>query len=187
MDGRFARFEEGLEVITRLLHSDTPVDYSGTYFNLTEGILLPRPSRPGGPPILIGGNGLRRTLPLVARFADEWNAVYLTPDQFRELSTALDEMLRLQGRDPKQVRRSMMTGCVFGRDRAEIERKVEARTQGKRTAKELRQHGVIVGTPTDFPEQLAALEQAGVQRVMLQWLDQDDLAGIEAMAKAVIG
>lgn len=186
MDRRFARFEEGLEVITRLLNSDTPVDHSGIYFNLKEGILLPRPSRPGGPPILIGGNGLRRTLPLVARFANEWNAVYLTPDRFQQLNAELDELLRQRGRDPVHVRRSMMTGCVFGRDRGEVERKVEARTQGKRTAKELRQHGVLVGTPTNFREQLAALEQVGVQRVMLQWLDMDDLAGLEAMAKAVL-
>src|SRR5512139_1477925 len=69
MDGRFARFQEGLEVITRLLRSDAPVNYSGVYYNIKGGILLPRPSRPGGPPILIGGNGMRRTLPLVARYA----------------------------------------------------------------------------------------------------------------------
>ena len=52
---RMARFEEGLEVITRLLHSDTPVSYSGMFYQLNEAILLPRPQRPGGPPIIIGG------------------------------------------------------------------------------------------------------------------------------------
>ena len=185
MDGRFARFEEGLEVVTRLLQSDTPVDYSGVYFNIKEGILLPRPSRPGGPPILIGGNGLRRTLPLVARYASEWNAVYLTADEFQKVNTELDEQLRKQGRDPAQVRRSMMTGCVVGGDRAEVDRKIEARTQGKRTSRELRQHGVIVGTPAEIPDQLASLEQAGVQCVMLQWLELDDLAGLETLAKAI--
>ena len=187
MDGRFARFEEGLEVITRLLQSNTPVNYSGSYFQLKEGILLPRPSRPGGPPILIGGNGQRRTLPLVARYAAEWNAVYILPDEFRRLSAELDVLLRQYGRDPVQVRRSLMTGCVFGRDHAEVERKVEARTQDKRTAQDLRQHGVIVGTPVEFRQQLVVLEQAGVQRVMLQWLDLDDLAGLEAMSGALYG
>lgn len=181
-DGRFARFEEGLQVITRLLQSDTPVDYSGAYYRLKEGILLPRPSRPGGPPILIGGNGARRTLPLVARYAGEWNAVYILPDEFQQLNRTLDELLRNNGRDPALVRRSLMTGCVFGRDRAEVDRKVAARTQGKRTAKDLRQHGVIVGTLQEFREQLATLEMAGVQRVMLQWLDLDDLDGLEALA-----
>jgi len=187
IDARFARFEEGLEVITRLLGSDAPVDYTGSYYRLKEGILLPRPSRPGGPPILIGGNGPRRTLPLAARYASEWNAVYLTPVEFQKRSAELDELLRLQGRDPAQARRSMMAGCVFGSNSAEVKRKVAARTQGKRSAQDLRQHGVVVGTPVEFREQLAALEQAGVQRVMLQWLDLDDLKGIEGLAKAVLG
>lgn len=185
MDRRFARFEEGLEVITRLLHSDVPIDYSGSFYTIKEGILLPRPSRPGGPPILIGGNGQRRTLPLVARYAVEWNAVYILPDEFSRLSAELDVLVQQHGREPRQVRRSLMTGGVLGRDRAEVKRKVEARTQGKRTAEDLRQHGVIVGTPAEFREQLAVLEQSGVQRVMLQWLDLDDLVGLEALAKAI--
>jgi F420-dependent oxidoreductase-like protein len=187
MDRRFARFEEGLEVITRLLHSDVPIDYSGSFYTIKEGILLPRPSRPGGPPILIGGNGQRRTLPLVARYAVEWNAVYILPDEFSRLSAELDVLVQQHGREPRQVRRSLMTGGVLGRDRAEVKRKVEARTQGKRTAEDLRQHGVIVGTPAEFREQLAVLEQSGVQRVMLQWLDLDDLVGLEALAKAMTG
>src|SRR5579884_615819 len=54
---RMRRLEEGLEVITRLLHSDEPVNYEGQFFQLHDAILLPRPQRPGGPAILIGGNG----------------------------------------------------------------------------------------------------------------------------------
>jgi alkanesulfonate monooxygenase SsuD/methylene tetrahydromethanopterin reductase-like flavin-dependent oxidoreductase (luciferase family) len=187
IDSRFARFAEGLQVITQLLQSDTPVDYAGSFYRLKEGILLPRPARPGGPPILIGGNGQHRTLPLVARYADEWNAVYILPDEFKRLSAELDGLLEQYNRSAAQVRRSLMTGCVFGRDRAEVERKVEARTQGKRSADDLRSHGVIVGPPVEFLEQLAALEAAGVQRVMLQWLDLDDLAGLEAMAAEIYG
>lgn len=56
--GRFARFEEGLEIISRLLQSDRPFDFKGQFYQLHEATLLPRPQRPGGPPICIGGNGL---------------------------------------------------------------------------------------------------------------------------------
>ena len=52
---RFDRFEEGLTVITRLLQSDKPVDFTGNYYQLHEAVLLPRAQRKGGPPILIGG------------------------------------------------------------------------------------------------------------------------------------
>src|SRR5579875_4178762 len=76
---RMARFEEGLEVITRLLHSDEPITYEGRYFQLHDAILLPRPQRPGGPHIMIGGNGPKRILPLAARYANIWNGTYLSP------------------------------------------------------------------------------------------------------------
>ena len=59
---RFARFEEGLRIIHHLLHEDAPLDFEGVYYRLREAVLLPRPQRPGGPPILIGGNGPQRTL-----------------------------------------------------------------------------------------------------------------------------
>ena len=111
---RFDRFEEGLAVITQMLNSDEPVDFNGEYYRLQEAILLPRPQRPGGPPILIGGNGPKRTLPLVAKYASEWNAVYIAPDRFQDLSSQLDELLVQNGRQPEAVRRSLMTRVVVG-------------------------------------------------------------------------
>ena len=183
---RFARFEEGLQVIDALLHSESPVNFQGEYYSLSEATLLPRPHRPGGPPILIGGNGERLTLPLAARYADEWNAVYLTPAQFKARTEKLEELLAQAGRPIDSVRRSMMTGIVFGRTEEEVSQKVARRTQSKRSVDDLRSHGVIVGTAGAVNQQLQALEQAGVQMVMLQWLDLDDLAGLTALAEAVL-
>ena len=186
IDDRFARFAEGLEVISLLLYSDIPVEYAGRFYRLDNAILLPRPQRRGGPPILIGGNGEKRTLPLVARLADEWNAVYVTTAEFARLNVRLDELLQAEGREKGEVRRSLMTGCVFGRDQAEINRKVAERTKNKRSAAQLRDHGVIVGTGADIREQVAELAEAGVEQVMLQWLDLDDLAGIESLAEQIL-
>ncbi len=186
IDERFERFNEGLEVISLLLASNLPVDYEGNYFRLEGAILLPRPRRRNGPPILIGGNGEKRTLPLAARLADEWNAVYITPAEFSRLNARLDELLLKEGRSMNEVRRSLMTGCVLGLDQSEVARKVAARTQNKRDAAQLREHGVLVGTGTEIQAQLDELERAGVQQVMLQWLDLDDLSGIEALAAQVL-
>ncbi|MCA9924323.1 MAG: TIGR03560 family F420-dependent LLM class oxidoreductase, partial [Anaerolineales bacterium] len=100
---RFARFEEGLQIISHLLQNDAPFDFDGTYYQLHEAVLLPRPQRPGGPPILIGGNGPKRTLPLAAKYATEWNAVYIPPAAFAERNALLDEMLVKNGRSPATV------------------------------------------------------------------------------------
>src|SRR5215210_6979975 len=132
-DRRFARFEEGLQVVTLLLRNDAPVSFDGEFYRLRDAVLTPRSPRPGGPPIVIGGNGLRRTLPLAARYTDEWNAVLVTPERFTELSASLDELLEEAGRTPDQVRRTLMTRAVFGRTTADVERKL-----GGQLADELR-------------------------------------------------
>jgi len=186
VNGRMNRLKEGLEVITNLLHSDQPVNFDGQYYSLHDAILLPRPHRPGGPPILIGGNGRQRTLPLVARYADVWNAVLIPAEEVASLNRILNELLEENGRKPVDVRRTLMTGCVFGTDDADLNRKVSQRTQGKRTPAELRQRGLVVGTGSEVVDQLGKLAEAGVQRVMLQWLDLDDMDGLEAMALHVL-
>lgn len=183
---RMDRFEEGLNVITKLLHSDSAVDIHGKYYQLEDAILLPRPQRPGGPPVCIGGNGIKRTLPLVAKYADEWNAIFVPTGKYAELNAQLDELIISQGRKPSDVRRSMMTGITFGVDAAEVEQKVAQRTKGKGTAEQLRQRGRIVGTSSEIIDQFGGLAEAGLQRVMLQWLDLDDLDGLEALAKSVL-
>ena len=186
VNDRFDRFEEGIEVITRLLQSDQAFDFDGKFFQINEGILFPRPNRSGGPPIVIGGNGLKRTLPLTARYAQEWNALMSTAENFAELNQHLDGLLADQSRQPDEVRRSMMVGCIFANDEATVQERVAARTGGARTADDLRQRGVIVGTADQMVAQLNQLVEAGVQRVMLQWIDLDDLDGIEAIAQKVL-
>jgi alkanesulfonate monooxygenase SsuD/methylene tetrahydromethanopterin reductase-like flavin-dependent oxidoreductase (luciferase family) len=183
LKSRFNRFEEGLEVITRLLKSDAPVNFEGKYFQLREATLLPRPVRPEGPRILVGGNGEKRTMSLVAKYADEWNAVFLPPQEFARLNIRLDEMLKAAGREPKSVRRSMMTGLRFGRTKKELNRQLAARNQ---KAEDLRKRGVVVGVGEELKGDFAEMEKVGLQRVMLQWLELDDLKGLEALAKAVL-
>jgi F420-dependent oxidoreductase-like protein len=181
IDRRFARFEEGLEVITRLLRNDEPVSFDGEFYRLRDAVLMPRSPRPGGPPIVIGGNGPHRTLPLAARYADEWNAVFVTSERFAELNARLEELLQETGRPPGQVRRTLMTRAISGSTATDVERKL-----GGESADELQARGIIVGTGPEVAEQLGSLDEAGVERVMLQWLETDDLDGLEAMAQSVL-
>ena len=179
-DRRFDRFEEGLEVVTRLLRSEKPVSFEGEFYRVNDALLVPRSPRPGGPAVVIGGNGSRRTLPLAARYADEWNAVFLTADEFSELDARLGELLREAGRAPERVRRTLMTRVVFGRTEADVDRKLDG------VARDQLEPAVLAGTSGEIVERLGRLSEAGVQRVMLQWLEVDDVDGLEAMAHSVL-
>ena len=183
ISARFDRLEEGLRIVTQLLKSDSPVSFSGNYFDLREAIMLPRPQRSGGPRILIGGVGQKRTPDLVARYADEWNAMFLTPEKFKVLNANIDYRLEQEKREPSSVRRSMMTGCFFAATDSKLQRKIESRNK---TIEQLHQQGMVAGSASVVKDQLLELEAAGLQRIMLQWLDLDDLVGLEALAKAVL-
>jgi F420-dependent oxidoreductase-like protein len=184
--GRLARLEEGLEVVSRLLKSDHPVDFEGDYYRLKEAVLLPKPGRIGGPPILVGGNGIKRTLPLAARYADEWNGVFIPPGKFAERNKRLDELIGDEGREPDELRRSVMVGTIVGRDESEIESRIPSWLQGRYSSDDLKQRGFLVGTTADIRKQIRGYETAGAQRIMLQWLDLDDLDGIKALAAGLL-
>ncbi|HEX6798045.1 MAG TPA: TIGR03560 family F420-dependent LLM class oxidoreductase [Ktedonobacterales bacterium] len=197
MATRMARFAEGLEVITRLLRSpdDEPVTYEGRFFHLRGATLLPRPQRPDGPPILIGGNGARRTLPLAARYADVWNGMMLPPEEFRALSSRLDALLDQAGRPRNAVRRTLMTNLTLARDAADLDRKLDALRQrpafagksaGAIAAALWAERGSLVGTPEQVAVHIRAFAGAGVDELMLQWLDLDDQEGLRLFAEAVM-
>jgi F420-dependent oxidoreductase-like protein len=180
-DRRFVRFEEGLAVVRSLLRGDEPVSFAGEFYRLDEALLLPRPRQPGGPPIVIGGNGPKRTLPLAARYADEWNAVFAPAARFVELNAHLDGLLAEAGREPGEVRRTLMTRVLFGRDEAALRTKLEGQS-----VTEAREEGLLVGGAEELVEQVGELGEAGVERVMLQWLELDDIDALEALASSVL-
>jgi F420-dependent oxidoreductase-like protein len=181
LEPRFARFEESIQLITGLLRSDGAVTFDGQLYQLRQAELLPRPVRRGGLPIVIGGNGPRRTLPLAARYADEWNAVTAPPARVAELNRRLDDLLRQQGRPPADVLRSYLATVAFGRDEAEV----EVSLRGDRRD-ELLARGSFVGTSEAVVEQLQAYAEAGMQRVIFRWRQFDDPDGLRRLAEAIL-
>lgn len=177
---RLDRFREGVAVIDALLSDDDPVSFEGEYFALDDARLLPEPARPGGPPLVVGGNGERRVFRVAVDYADEWNGVFLTPADYAEKCAVMDDRLEAAGRSPDDLRRSLMTRVVFGRSEAEVGEQLDGRDR-----EELENRGVIVGTAPEVHEHLEALADAGADRVMLQWLELDDLDRLEALADAL--
>ena len=182
---RFDRFEEAVEVVVHLLRSDEPVSFDGEFYRLDGAELHPRPDRRGGPRLAVGGNGPNRTMPLAASHADEWNAVFSTPEEVSDLNDRFDDLVRESGRTPDAVTRSMMTPLVFGRDDDEVERVLDEQRDGADAA-DLRERGWVVGTEAEVTDHLDRLDDAGLDRVMLQWLAIDELDRLEDFADAVL-
>ncbi|MEM9467006.1 MAG: LLM class F420-dependent oxidoreductase [Actinomycetota bacterium] len=99
---RFDRFEEACAVLHGLLTQET-TDFDGTYFQLRQARNNPKPIQAPHPPICIGGQGPKRTLPLVARYAQHWN---YPGRSGRHLAETLERLLgecEEIGRDPSEI------------------------------------------------------------------------------------
>jgi len=101
---RFDLLEDALEIVTRLYTGEV-VSYDGRQVSLRDAQLLPVPVQRPHPPIWIGGAGPRRTLPLVAKYADAWHS-FGTPNSMREASARIDELAVEAGRDPSAILRA---------------------------------------------------------------------------------
>jgi len=101
---RFDLLEDSLEITTRLFTGEV-VDYEGKRVSLQNAQLRPVPVQRPHPPIWIGGSGPKRTLPLVAKYADVWHS-FGTPNSMREAYERIDQLCEEAGRDPKSILRA---------------------------------------------------------------------------------
>jgi F420-dependent oxidoreductase-like protein len=101
---RFDLLEDALEIVHRLFTGDV-VSYEGKVVSLQDAQLRPVPVQTPHPPIWIGGSGPRRTLPLVAKYADVWHS-WGSPKSLAEANARIDELATAAGRDPASIMRA---------------------------------------------------------------------------------
>jgi len=180
---RFEILEEQLEILTGLWR--TPVgetfDFDGRHHTVSGSPALPKPVQDGGPPIIIGGGGPKKTPALAARFASEFNLPFAPKDTWVTQRGRVQDACRDIGRDPAELTYSVALVVCVGEDEAEIARR--AASIG-REVDELRENGVC-GTPSEAVARLQEWGEAGAERVYLQVLDLDDLDHIELLGREV--
>ena len=101
---RFEMLEETLQ-ICRQMWSDNDGPYQGKHYQLAETICEPQPIR--RPPILIGGDGEKKTLRLVAQYADIWNSTVTDADELKHKIEVLNRHCDTIGRDPHEIRKTV--------------------------------------------------------------------------------
>jgi alkanesulfonate monooxygenase SsuD/methylene tetrahydromethanopterin reductase-like flavin-dependent oxidoreductase (luciferase family) len=139
------------------------------------------------PRLIIGGSGLSGTVEPAARWADEYNTVMVTPEECAARREKLARTCERAGRDPIPL--SLMTACAIGRDEPEARDRIRRRIE--RTGQQVdpddykaqRGPAAVLGTLEEAAEQLRRFEAAGVERVMLQHLDHQDLEMVELIGR----
>jgi F420-dependent oxidoreductase-like protein len=171
---RFDRLVETLQIV-RSMFVNEETSFEGKYHRVQEALNSPHPIQPGGPPILIGGSGEKRTLRLVAEYADICN-VSGSPDDLRRLMGILDAHCEAVGRDPSEICRTV-TKPVIVRD--STEKAWEAVPAAYRSAlgeaaEHLAAHGgPIYGTRDQVLDQMVAHLEAGIDGFVLSCAAED--------------
>jgi F420-dependent oxidoreductase-like protein len=181
---RMDMLEEQIQVI--LGHwGEAPFSFSGEHYTVRELEAEPKPVQRPRPPLIMGGSGGRRSAALAARYADEYNTPFATVEAIRERRAQVEQACARAGRDPLPF--SVMTGVVLGSDAADLDarrrRLSEVRGEDPDAFAAHPPAGWVVGTVEDAAEQLGALREAGVSRVMCQQLLHDDLEAVALLGQ----
>jgi alkanesulfonate monooxygenase SsuD/methylene tetrahydromethanopterin reductase-like flavin-dependent oxidoreductase (luciferase family) len=156
------QLEEYAEAL-RLLFDRPRADLAGAHYRLTDAPNNPRPLQ-ARLPLWIGGSGEKRTLRTAARFADGWNAPYLSAPEWKRKSAVLDAWCAKIGRAPGDIVRTINVGFYMGADARSAQRQ-EALYQRHWANDPRGMTGFLRGTPTDAVEVVGAFRDAGAYRL----------------------
>ncbi|MFF1722816.1 LLM class F420-dependent oxidoreductase [Streptomyces sviceus] len=179
---KFPRLEEQLEIVTGLWATEPgeTFDFHGKHYQLTNSPALPKPAQ-HKIPVLIGGHGATRTPRLAARYADEFNMPFASPEdsetQFGRVRAAAQEA----GRAADAITFSNALVVCVGKDDQEVARRAAAIG---REVEELKTNG-LAGTPAEVVDRIGRYAAVGSRRIYLQILDLDDLDHLELISAQV--
>lgn len=176
------RYERLGEAVAYLRAAFTGERFAGSFYRL-EAAVLPRPESLR---LVIGGTGPERTPRFAGIYGDEYNLIMTHPE------SAATRVARMrEAADGRAVEATVM-GQVFAARTDDEFQGILSRHAARRglstdeMTRTWEREGKLFGTPGRIADQVAALEEAGIERIYLQWLDLTDFAGMERMVEAVL-
>ena len=188
---RLDRLDEAARICRQMLDGEAAV-LDGTWFSVRHARLEPAPLQ-RHLPLLIGGSGERRTLPIVARVADIWNGEG-DPETYARKSALLDELCRRQGRDPASIHHTVgLPPPLIREDRdeavAEHAGRLVRHGLAPDAARAASQMSPLVGSVRDMTALLLSYQAAGAREVIFDWpppADEVTLAGLAGPVREAI-
>jgi F420-dependent oxidoreductase-like protein len=180
---RFERLEDALQ-ISRAMFTQESATVDGRHFRVENVLINPKPLR-GDIPILVGGSGERKTLRLVAQYADGCN-VFGDAERSRHLMGVLDAHCEDVGRDPGEITRTRLGTLAIGATHEAAEAALASWPARMSLDPERLRMFVTVGDPDEVGEQLRALVDAGIEAFVFSVPNPQDLDAV-ALAGETLG
>jgi len=185
---RGQRLNELLEICQRLW-TETPVSYRGTYYRLTEVALEPRPVQPGGPPLWVSSNRIKRGLQRVATFGEAWITNVTSLAEYRQCWEQIVAAAESQGRDPYTIQQCLYVTVNVHLDGETARREGRSFLEGyyHKPAAAVEEDLVCqFGSPEEVLERIAGYVDLGVRAVIIRFASPRQLEQMEICSKELL-
>ena len=180
MKERQDRFQEACELLRLLFTADGPVDYRGRYYQLDQAPLSPGCYQEPHIPIMVGGTGERRTLRTLAMYGDifnldGWAGQGMSLDVYRHKIGVLDRHCADVGRDPAEIRRTLLMPLQITDDKARIERFQKALGPGS-----------MAGPANEIIDRIGAFQDEGVAEIMFGAVPTGNVEAFQRVEEEIV-
>ena len=180
---RLSRLEEAIQIIRKMWTEEPYSSFNGKYYQIHNAYCNPKPIQKPSPPILVGGSGERKTLKIVAKYADACN-LFGSPETVKGKLNILKEHCKSVGRDYDSILKTKLGVIVIDDDAQMAEKKIKQIFKGM-PEEQIREFA-ICGTPEDVLKQIELLEQVDIQYLIVDLEPSRELEALDVFANKII-
>ncbi len=180
---RLSRLEEAIQIIHKMWTEEPSASFNGKYYQIRNAYCNPKPIQKPSPPILVGGGGERKTLKIVAKYADACN-LFGSAETVKRKLNILKEHCKTIGRDYDSILKTKLAIIVVDDDKQTSEKKIEQIFKGM-PEEQIREFA-IYGTPEDVLGQIELFEQVDIQYLIVDLDPTRELEALDVFANKII-
>jgi F420-dependent oxidoreductase-like protein len=179
---RLLRLEEAIQIIRKMWTEEPTASFNGKYYQIHNAYCNPKPIQKPSPPILVGGSGERKTLKIVAKYADACN-LFGSAETLKRKLNVLKEHCKSVGRDYDSILKTTLGAIIIDDDKEIAKKRVQQIT---RMPEEQIREFAIYGTPEDVSRQIKLLEEVGIQYLIVDLDPSRELEALEIFVNNII-
>lgn len=180
---RMSRLEEAIQIIRKMWTEKPTASFNGKYYQIHNAYCNPKPIQEPSPPILVGGGGERKTLKIVAKYADACN-LFGSAETVKRKLNILKEHCESVGRDYDSILKTKLSLIVVDDDKQVAENKIKQTFKGM-PEDQIREFA-IYGTPEDVLREVGLFEQANIQYLIVDLEPSRELEALDVFANKII-
>src|SRR5215204_7822431 len=182
---RMLRLEEAIQIIRKMWTEEPYASFNGKYYQIHNAYCNPKPIQKPSPPILVGGSGERKTLKIVAKYADACN-LFGSIETIKRKLDVLKEHCKNVGRDYDSILKTKLAAIIVDDSEEKARKRAQQFYIGIPEQQIKDREFAIYGTREDVSRQIELLEEAGIQYLMVHLEPSRELEELDTFTSGIL-